>query len=297
MNYKITILLTSIITLVSSITINATGGKQTEKTSPKGFTATTADDTPYLKKVDEADRACAEGKWREAEQALTDALRLEPGNPGNILLLSNLGIIRYNMGLDSLAIETLNDAHEMAPASVTILSNRSRILLANGHEEEAYLDLDLILQLDSMEITSRFNHCLLALRRHDFRTAKSDFEFMTRHFPEELETDIAGATVLSGTGDYTGAIPYYTKILKERKDPEYYSGRAYCYLLTDRLQEASDDLNTALSLPPDDGELYLYRSALNKMRYRPKDSEADALKAIELGVDKNRVEQLLGKMK
>ena len=46
MNYKITILLTSIITLVSSITINATGGKQTEKTSPKGFTATTADDTP-----------------------------------------------------------------------------------------------------------------------------------------------------------------------------------------------------------------------------------------------------------
>ena len=76
------------------------------------------------------------------------------------------------MGLDSLAIETLNDAHEMAPASVTILSNRSRILLANGHEEEAYLDLDLILQLDSMEITSRFNHCLLALDCDDMTSAQ-----------------------------------------------------------------------------------------------------------------------------
>ena len=256
---------------------------------------TPEEDSAYMQKVDEADKACAEGKWREAESALLDALRSEPANPSNVLLLSNLGIIRYNMGQDSLAIATLTDAHIMAPSSVTILSNRARVLAANGYDNDAYLDYDQILRLDSMEISARLPHCLFALRRHDFKTAKADFEFMQRNFPKEIETEIAGATVLSGTGDFAGAIPYYSRVLIERKDAEYYSGRAYCYLLTGALQEASDDINTALSLTPDDGELYLYRAALNKMRYRPADSEADARKAVELGVDKARASKFLSK--
>ncbi len=245
------------------------------------------------KKIDEADKACAEGLWHEAENALVEALRAEPANPSNVLLISNLGIIRFNMGQDSLAIATLNDAHSMAPASVTILSNRAKVLAANGYDEEAYLDYSRIIELDSLEISARLPRCLYALRRHDFRTAKSDMEFMEQNFPGKIETEIAGAAVRSGTGDFAGAIPYYSRILLERKDPEYYSGRAYCYLLTGSLQEASDDINSALAITPADGELYLYRAALNKMRYRPADAEADARKAVELGVDKTRATQFL----
>ncbi len=247
----------------------------------------------YFKKIDEADKACAEGLWHEAENALVEALRAEPANPSNVLLISNLGIIRFNMGQDSLAIATLNDAHSMAPASVTILSNRAKVLAANGYDEDAYLDYSRIIELDSLEISARLPRCLYALRRHDFRTAKSDMEFMEQNFPGKIETEIAGAAVRSGTGDFAGAIPYYSRILLERKDPEYYSGRAYCYLLTGSLQEASDDINSALAITPADGELYLYRAALNKMRYRPADAEADARKAVELGVDKTRATQFL----
>ncbi len=247
----------------------------------------------YFKKIDEADKACAEGLWHEAENALVEALRAEPANPSNVLLISNLGIIRFNMGQDSLAIATLNDAHSMAPASVTIISNRAKVLAANGYDEEAYLDYSRIIELDSLEISARLPRCLYALRRHDFRTAKSDMEFMEQNFPGKIETEIAGAAVRSGTGDFAGAIPYYSRILLERKDPEYYSGRAYCYLLTGSLQEASDDINSALAITPADGELYLYRAALNKMRYRPADAEADARKAVELGVDKTRATQFL----
>ncbi len=264
------------------------------------FTATAStakpeEDSPYMQKVDEADKACNEGKWKEAAEALTAALKLEPGNPSNILLMSNLGIIRFNMGQDSLALAILTDAHVMAPASVTILSNRARVLSALGMEEEAYKDYDLILQLDSTVISPRFHHCLLALRAHKFKTAKADFEFMERNFPSETETNIAGASVLSGTGEFAVAIPYYNKVLEEHKDAEFYSGRGYCHMLCGNLQNASDDINAALSMTPDDGELYLYRAALNKMRYRPDDAKADALKAIELGVDKKRAAQFLDK--
>ena len=255
----------------------------------------TEEESLYLRKVGEADKACADGKWIEAEKALMEAMHSEPDNPTNILLLSNLGIIRYNMGEDSMAIATLNEAHRIAPSSVTILSNRAKVLAANGREDAAYRDYDLILNLDSLELSARLPHCLFALRRHDFRTAKTDFEFMQRNFPDKIETEIAGASFLSGTGEFESAIPYYTRILKERKDYEYYGGRAYCYLITGAIQEASDDINTAISLEPQDGELYLYRAALNKMRYRPADAEADARRAVELGVGKERATQFLSK--
>lgn len=251
------------------------------------------EDSPYMQKVDEADKACNEGKWTEAANALVEALRMEPANPSNVLLMSNLGIIRFNMGQDSLALATLNDAHIIAPASVTILSNRARVLTALGMEKEAYQDYGLIMELDSTVISARFNHCLLALRRHDFKTAKEDFEFMDRNFQEETETRIAGASFMSGTGEFAKAIPYYTKVLEDRKEPEFYGGRGYCHLLCGNLQEASDDINSALELAPDDGELYLYRAALNKMRYRPADAKADALKAVELGVERKRASQFL----
>ncbi|MBD5335502.1 MAG: tetratricopeptide repeat protein [Bacteroides sp.] len=283
-----TLLLLFLSPVIHSTTVNDTPISGTSDTPIN-------EDSFYMKKVDEADKACAEGKWREAESALVEALREEPGNPSNVLLISNLGIIRYNMGQDSLAIATLNEANALAPSSVTILSNRARILAANGYDDMAYADYDRILKLDSMEISARLPHCLFALRRHAFATAKKDFEFMQRNFPGTIDTEIAGASVLSGTGEFEAAIPYYSRILQKRKDAEYYSGRAYCYLLTGSLQEASDDINAALELTPDDGELFLYRAALNKMRYRPADAEADARRAVELGVDKGRASKFLSK--
>lgn len=247
----------------------------------------------YIIKFGEAERACSEGKWATAEKALVEALSLEPDNPSNPLLLSNLGMIRFNMGLDSLAIETLTEAHDLAPSSVTILANRARIYLFTGQQKEAIEDFGNVLRIDSMDVTSRFNHCLLSLREHNFRTAGEDFNFLVRNYPDRLETDIAGASYLSGTGQYLEAVPYYTKVIEERPESEYYGGRAFCYLLLDRLQEASDDINTALSLSPEDGELFLYRAALNKRRYRPVDAEADALRAEKLGVDPKRVRQFI----
>lgn len=254
-------------------------------------------ETLYISKVEEADKACAVEDWQKAEQALNDAISIDPENPGNIMLLSNLGLVRFNLGLDSLAIEALNYAHRKAPASVTILSNRARVFLSIGEEYSAYKDYSNILDLDSMDVSARFNHCLLSLRRHDFRAARTDFDFMREHFPDLEETNVACASYLSGTGDYKGAIGYYTKVLETRPEAEYFGGRAYCYLLSDRLQEASDDINMAISLSPDDGELYLYRAALNKMRYRPDDADSDARKAVGLGVDPNAASEFLKKLR
>lgn len=249
--------------------------------------------SPYMDKVDAADKACADGKWQDAEHYLVQALESEPENPSNPLLLSNLGMIRYNLGKDSLAVATLTEAHELAPASVTILSNRAKVLASLGEDEWAYEDYERIIELDTTYISARLQHGLLAMRKRDFNTAKRDFQYLDTYYPGTDETNIAMATFKSLLGEYAEAIPYYNKILVTTKEPEYYGARAYCFLMTDKLQEASDDIASALELAPDDGELYLYRAALNKMRFRPSDASADAKRAIELGVDPRRAKPFI----
>ncbi|WP_301343492.1 tetratricopeptide repeat protein, partial [uncultured Duncaniella sp.] len=87
----------------------------------------------------------------------------------------------------------------------------------------------------------------------------------------------------------------YTEILRKIKEPEYFGARAYCYLMTDDLQAAAEDIAQALELDPNDGELYLYRAALNKMHYRPEDAKKDAERAIQLGVDPARAQEFMTK--
>lgn len=249
-----------------------------------------AEDSAYLDKVSEADKAAADGRWADAEALTIEALRMEPGNPGNILLMSNLGLLRFYMGKDSLALDVLTDAHRMAPASVTILKNRARVYEANGRFQEARADYDEILRLDSLERDARFHRGILALNFSDMKTATADFEFMKRHWPEDVNTNLGNAMLETASGRYEEAIVYYNRVLQEDKNPVYYGERAFCRIQLGQLQDASDDIAAAIELDPEYGELYLYRAVLNRMRYRPEDAEADLRRAAELGVDISRVD-------
>ena len=250
-------------------------------------------DSPYMQLVERADSLCSVQSWAEAAITLQHAIASEPSNPGNIPLLSNLGMVHHYMGEDSLAIATLTKAHEQAPSSVTILSNRAKVYTAMGREQDAFDDYARVMDIDSTYITARFNHGLLALRHRMFAVAQEDFDYLESHFPAADETFIARATFLSSLGRYAEAIPYYDEILRTIKAPEYYGARAYCRLMTGDLPEAADDISQAMELAPDDGELYLYRAALNKMHYRPDDARRDARRAIELGVEPARAAEFL----
>lgn len=252
-----------------------------------------AESTPYLDLVDEADKACADGEWNKALEALNSAMMLDPENPGNILLMNNIGMIQHHMGMDTTAIATLSEAHRRAPASVTILMNRAKVLTAMGETDEAIADYALVMELDSTETSARFNHGMLSLSSRRFNDAKADFDYLTTHSPESTEAQIGAATMHCTLGDFDKAIPYYTALIDKFPEADYYGARAYCRLMTGELHEASDDIARALELTPDDGELYLYRAALNKMRYRPDDAKADARKAVELGVAPARAAQFL----
>ncbi len=236
----------------------------------------------YFDLMGDADKAISEGKWLEAEKSLKDAIALDPENPSNILLMSNLGLVQFYLGQDSAAIATLSDAHKRAPISVTVLKNRAEVYLALGRDSLAYNDYSKIIALDTTLIEPRYMHAVMSLRYGDYATAQNDCDALNRMSPGSDEANTAYGALYTATEQWEKAIPYYSELIKKKPSADLYSARAVCYLMTQKLNEASADIAAGLELDPDNGELYLYRGYLNKLRYRKDDARNDVRKAFEL---------------
>lgn len=248
----------------------------------------------YLQLVDEADKAIKDCNWEKADSCLTTAIESEPDNPSSILLMSNLGMIRFYAGNDSMALVTLDRAVNSAPASVAVLANRARVLTATGHTAEAIRDYNTIEHLDSTYTAPYLYRGMIYLYMGAMDEAKKNFEKLRELDDKSLDACVALANYYTFTEQPEEAIPYYKKLIDNSPEAAYYAGRARCQLQRDALLDASEDIASGIELDPDYAELYICRAILNKKRYRMDDALTDGNHAIQLGADKNYVYRLLG---
>ena len=261
--------------------------------SALSLTTWASDNDEYFNLMGKADTAIAEERWDDAENYLLTAMRSQPGNPSNVLLLSNLGIVQYNQGKTDAAIDTLTAAYDIAPTLIAVLNNRAKVFIAVGRDNDAYDDYGRILAIDSTLVEPLFVHGMMALHQGKLDIAKRDFTRLEQVAPTDISTDIAMGSYYSATMQWEKALSHYGDLIENEPDTEYYIARAACYIQLQRYDEASSDIAEGLALSPDDPELYVYRACLNKLRFRPDDAKADAQRAIELGADKTRVATLL----
>ena len=247
----------------------------------------------YYDLAEEADKAIKEHRWSDAEMVITEALEAAPDNPSNVWLLSNLGIVRFNLGQDSLALETLNEAHRKAPSSVVVLENRAKVYRSMGRDKDAYNDYSRIIALDSTMLEPRFLHCMIAINFLDLANAQIDIETIERIAPDSEELAIARASMYQTTGQLNLAVEQYSILIERAPSAVYYGGRAACLLMLEKYGDAAEDIAAGLKLDESDAELYLYRAYLHKRRYHYRDAENDKRKAISLGADPQRAEALL----
>ena len=246
-----------------------------------------AADSIYLNLVEMADFAIAAEDWVTAEESLLSAMRGQPANPANVLLLSNLSIVRYQQGKDSLALATINDALIMAPRSITALNHRARMLKNMGRINDAYRDYQTILGIDSSLVEPRYMHGIIALSNHDYATAHRDFTKLSTIAPDDAYTIDGMAMYYYYTSEFNKAIPFFSKLLSNNPSIENYSSLIMCHLFLEQLAEASSTISDAMKLYPLEGRFYLHRAYLNHLYYRHNDSDSDIKRAIELGIPTN----------
>lgn len=246
----------------------------------------------YSRYLDLADEAAQKQDWDRAEQLLRAAMALDPSNHVNVMLLSNIGMYQYYRGQDEAALNTLTQAHAMAPGSTVVLKNRARVLSALGRNDDALKDYDLMLQKDSANYEGYYHRGRLRYEVGDTVGANADFAMLEQLRPNDQQTFLLLAVMCSNQGRYDDAISYYNKLIKLSEKSEYYCGRAMARLAKEDLMEASDDIARGLELDPEDGELYFCRAYLHRLQYQDADARADAELAHRFGVPQDRIDEL-----
>lgn len=228
----------------------------------------------------EADKAISESRWDDSAALLNEAMALNPDNPSNVLLLSNLGLVYYYMGSDSLALATLDQAVAKAPRARRIISNRAEVLAAMGRRADALRDYTTLVELDSAAVKPRCIHALLSLEEGDSLAAAADADILTRIATSDPDETFLVARTLAAAERWDAALQRFTALIETKPTPELYGARAVAYMMTDRLNDASADITLGLELDPDNRELYLYRAYLNRLRYRPDAARRDLRRAL-----------------
>lgn len=247
---------------------------------------------PYFLLIDQSEQALDSGDYAAAGLRLVEAMAVEPDNPLNVALMSNLGMLYFYNEQDSLALVTLNEVCRRSPRLIAGRENRARVLLAMGRDADAYEDYAAVIAIDSINSTARFYHGMIALYAGRLDTAICDFKVLERVVPESSDAYLAMGTLYSMTGNDKEAVSYLRKLVDRTPAPEYYAMLAGSLIATESLNEASETLEKALKQFPNDGELYYYRAKLNRCRYMNDEAHQDAAKALKLGVQRKKVEAL-----
>lgn len=253
------------------------------------------EEDPYFILVGEAEKAISEKDYEEAAARLLDAMAVEPDNPGNIMLMSNLGMVYSYLDRDSLALATLDEVHRRAPNMTVALLNRAKVQLKLNNDREAFDDFTHVIELDSVNTSARYYHGMIALYSGKRDMAEADFQVLKDKHPDGIQTVVALSALYSLTGRDREAIPYFKKLIESEPSPEYFASLAGCYLAIEELSEASATIAEGLKRYSHDPELYYYRAWLNRDRFRLDDAHADAKRAIELGASPDKVNALFAR--
>lgn len=247
----------------------------------------------YYSLIEKADKCIKKSNFIEAEKYISEAIEIDPANPSNVLLMSNLGMLQFYDGRIDQSLATLDKARAIAPASVTIMLNRAKVLTSIGQPLNALKDYNDAIRRDSTMAEPRFYKSMILLSLNRLPEAKACIDSLQTIAPDHRLTHIAISSMLMSAANYAQAIPHLQAAIKDTPDASYYASLAFCQIMTENLAEASDSIARGLEAEPTNAELYLYRALLNKKRFRPDDARADSEKAILYGADSEKVKELL----
>lgn len=250
------------------------------------------EERPYFILIEQSEKALEENRYDDAALRLVEAMGVEPENPLNVALLSNLGMIYYYSDKDSLAMQCLDKVVSRSPRLIAGHENRARVLAGLGRDKEAIIEYGKVIELDSLNTDARFYHGIMSLYAGDIPTAESDFKVLETMIPLSRTTHLAMGTLYAMTGREQQAASYLRKLVDVEPAAEYYAMLAECYLVTGNLADAADVLGKAFEKYPNDGELYYCRAWLNRDRYESKAALQDADMAIKHGANPKKVRAL-----
>ena len=269
------------------------GLKPQPKKAENPYIADLDTETPYFQAIDSAQNYIYSHDWPMAEQWLMKAFREDPDNPNNSLVLSNIATLQRYQGRLADAVKNYSLALDMTPHAVTLLLNRAALYVEMDSIGRAEDDYQRVCELDMYNTEARYSLGVLAMERGDNSRAEDLFNEIKRINSNSGLYHEGMALLHKRKGNYARAAELFTQVIKVQPNAQLLGNRADCYLILKRLNDAEDDIRTALEMAPDDGYLYLLRAKLNKLRFQRDDMNRDIETAVSLGLSRDYIKQSL----
>lgn len=248
----------------------------------------------YMELVDSADYYISKELWNMAEKKLKEALRLEPANISNALLLSNLGVVQYQKGEYKKAVDSYSSGLGLNPSSTVLLNNRAKAFLTLNSVKEAKEDIDKSLSIDSIQEWPLQMRGYIYLYDNDTANAEKLFKYLHKTFPENALAYSGLADLEERKGNKEEALKLYDQSLKlDPEDHEVLISKIYLLIDTEKYSEARTDLKEAIKKFPEEPMFYLLRGYLHRLNYRNQEAQADKKTAIDKGLDPSYVNQFI----
>ena len=234
----------------------------------------------------------------EAEEALREALRIEPGNPGNGMLLLNLGTIQRRQGKLKEAEESYTIGLAFLPNNLTLLNSRAQLFAEMEKYPEAINDYTEVIYHEPENKDAYYERALCKLMNQDTLGARLDLEQIDRFNPNSAKSRLGMAYVYKAQQMWREASELYDALIERNpRNASLLRERAEVFYFSNRMGAALDDVNKSIDFDPRDPYSYLLRA---QIRYAKGDKEfarRDLNQALELGLNKEEVRDLIEKLK
>ncbi len=253
----------------------------------------------YYDWVDKSAQYIDVNRLDSAAFALQQAMKLEPSNNNNPVLLLNLGIMQRQLRMTGDAYVSLTAALANNPDPVLVLHNRASLLCDISRFDEAMDDYTAIIKLDPINTEAYYRRGLLYLEANKREAAEADFKKCEEIDAEHLFSKLSKALLLKLEDDWEGAEKIYTDIIKteERKLDSYYMNRAECYVNIEKYSLAANDLRVVEVNERDNPYFYILRGRVRLNQFDKFAAKLDFEKAKQLGYDEELADKWIERAK
>lgn len=259
-------------------------------------TAQTSIAHTYIQCVDSADNCIRNQNWKGAEEMTLKALRLKPASKLNALLWSNLAEIRNKLEDYDGALQAYEVGLAQDPSSTKMLCGKASIHLTRNQEDQALVDINHALELDSTLIWPRNMRGLIAMRHQDWESAEKDFQTLMQLNPEIATPYAMLGKLQVMRGNTSQAKDFLSRAIELGPEEESMFYLSLIYLDEDNLKDASTIIHDALKRFPNSGNLYLLKAALAKKSFENDKAEKFKKTAINYGADSQLIERFFPKI-
>lgn len=242
----------------------------------------------------------------QAEAYIRQALKLEPANPHNALLFSNLGTIQRRRQQYEKALESYELALNIAPRAVPILLNRAAVYLELGRNNLAQADYSLALDLEKDNEEALLMRAYIYMQQRDYKMAKADYERLLKANPLNYNGRLGLATLEQKEGKHKEALGILNDMIAAKGENPQFSSSQYAMLYVARAGVEKElrhadmalvDLEEAERLDSSQPEIYLMRGEIYLEQKKKELARRDFEKALSLGVPQAGVRDLLRRTK